>query len=169
MRYPEFAVFKAVSARPFRAPCVEVKYCNTESPSRKLEVMGVSMISPEGLAMRPRMPASWRIWSWLPRDPELDIMKMELKLRLLSSRSVFSSLRISCEISRIISRETSLVTLVQTSTTLLYFSVRVMMPSRYWRSMSSTSACAFSSKCTLVVGICRSLTPMVTPAWVANS
>ena len=25
--------------------------------------MGVSMILPEGLAIRPRMPASWRIWS----------------------------------------------------------------------------------------------------------
>ena len=27
-------------------------------PSRKFAVMGVSMISPEGLAMRPRMAAS---------------------------------------------------------------------------------------------------------------
>ena len=30
----------------------------TESPSRKFAVIGVSMISPEGLAIRPRMPAS---------------------------------------------------------------------------------------------------------------
>ena len=48
----------AVSARPLRAPCVEMKYCKTVSPSRKFAVMGVSMISPDGLAIRPRMPAS---------------------------------------------------------------------------------------------------------------
>jgi DNA helicase II / ATP-dependent DNA helicase PcrA len=51
----------AVSARPLRAPCVEMKYCNTFRPSRKFAVMGVSMMEPSGLAIRPRMPASWRI------------------------------------------------------------------------------------------------------------
>src|SRR6266702_493389 len=56
VRYPESAVLSAVSARPLRAPWVEVKYSSTVSPSRKFEVIGVSMISPEGLAMRPRMP-----------------------------------------------------------------------------------------------------------------
>ena len=40
----------AVSARPLRAPCVEMKYSRTFSPSRKLAVMGVSRISPDGLA-----------------------------------------------------------------------------------------------------------------------
>ena len=58
VRYPEFAVLSAVSARPLRAPCVEMKYWSTDRPSRKLVVIGVSMISPEGLAIRPRMPAS---------------------------------------------------------------------------------------------------------------
>ena len=58
VRYPELAVLSAVSARPLRAPCVEMKYWSTERPSRKFVVMGVSMISPDGLAMRPRMPAS---------------------------------------------------------------------------------------------------------------
>jgi hypothetical protein len=47
--------------RPLRAPCVEMKYCSTVRPSRKFAVIGVSMISPDGLAIRPRMPASWRI------------------------------------------------------------------------------------------------------------
>ena len=36
--------------------------------------MGVSMISPLGLAMRPRMPASWRIWVREPRALESAIM-----------------------------------------------------------------------------------------------
>ena len=70
VRYPESAVFSAVSASPFRAPCVEMKYCCTVSPSRKFDVMGTSMISPDGLAISPRMPASWRICCLLPRAPE---------------------------------------------------------------------------------------------------
>ena len=74
VRYPESAVLSAVSARPLRAPWVEVKYSRTVRPSRKFEVMGVSMISPEGLAMRPRMPASWRICCFEPRAPESAIM-----------------------------------------------------------------------------------------------
>src|SRR6185436_10730500 len=61
VRYPEFAVFSAVSARPLRAPCVEMKYSSTDRPSRKFALIGFSMISPDGLAIRPRMAASWRI------------------------------------------------------------------------------------------------------------
>ena len=38
-----------------------MKYCSTVRPSRKFAVIGVSMISPDGLAIRPRMPASCRI------------------------------------------------------------------------------------------------------------
>ncbi len=41
------AVLSAVSARPFRAPWVEMKYWSTESPSRKVEVMGLPIISPD--------------------------------------------------------------------------------------------------------------------------
>ena len=74
VRYPESAVFNAVSARPLRAPCVEMKYCSTERPSRKLAVMGVSMTSPEGLDMSPRIPASWRTCSLEPRAPESAMM-----------------------------------------------------------------------------------------------
>ncbi len=70
VRYPESAVLSAVSARPLRAPCVEMKYCNTVRPSRKFDVIGVSMISPDGFAIKPRMPASWRICCLLPRAPE---------------------------------------------------------------------------------------------------
>ena len=74
----EFAVFNAVSARPLRAPWVEMKYWRTFRPSRKFAVIGVSMIEPSGLAIRPRMPASWRICAAEPRAPESAIMKIEL-------------------------------------------------------------------------------------------
>jgi hypothetical protein len=40
-RQPESAVFGAVSAKPLRAPCVEMKYRSRLRPSRKLAVMGV--------------------------------------------------------------------------------------------------------------------------------
>ena len=47
--------------------------------------MGVSMISPDGFAMRPRMPASWRICCFEPRAPESAMMYTGLKV--LPSRS----------------------------------------------------------------------------------
>ena len=64
----------AVSARPLRAPWVEMKYSSTDRPSMKLAWIGRSMISPFGFAIRPRMPASWRICLKDPRAPELAIM-----------------------------------------------------------------------------------------------
>jgi hypothetical protein len=48
---------KSVSARPLRAPCVEMKYSRTVRPSRKLVLIGRGMISPLGFATRPRIPA----------------------------------------------------------------------------------------------------------------
>jgi hypothetical protein len=51
-----------------------MKYCSTFRPSRKFAVIGVSMIEPSGLAIRPRMPASWRICAAEPRAPESAIM-----------------------------------------------------------------------------------------------
>ena len=58
VRYPESAVRSAVSASPLRAPWVEMKYSSTDRPSRKFDLIGRGMISPFGLATRPRMPAS---------------------------------------------------------------------------------------------------------------
>ena len=69
-----------MSARPLRAPCVEMKYSSTDRPSMKFALIGRSMISPFGFAIRPRMPASWRIWLNEPRAPELAIMKIVLVL-----------------------------------------------------------------------------------------
>jgi len=51
-----------------------MKYWRTFRPSLKLAVIGVSMISPDGFAIRPRMPASWRICCAEPRAPESAMM-----------------------------------------------------------------------------------------------
>jgi hypothetical protein len=79
VRYPLSAVFSAVSASPFRAPCVLEKYSSTVRPSRKFDLIGVSMMAPLGLAIRPRMPANWRICSTPPRAPEWAIRKIGLR------------------------------------------------------------------------------------------
>ena len=46
VKYPASAVLRAVSASPFLAPCVEIKYSNIERPSLKFESIGFSIISP---------------------------------------------------------------------------------------------------------------------------
>ena len=78
VRYPESAVRSAVSARPLRAPCVEMKYSTTDRPSRKLDLIGRGMVSPLGLETRPRMPAICRTCIGLPRAPELTIIQTGL-------------------------------------------------------------------------------------------
>ena len=47
---------------------------STLRPSRKLDLMGISMVRPAVLAMRPRIPASWRICFMEPRAPEVAII-----------------------------------------------------------------------------------------------
>ena len=74
VRYPESAVRSAVSARPLRAPWVEMKYSRTVRPSRKLLRIGRSMIRPDGSAIRPRMAPSWPILPLFPRAPEAVII-----------------------------------------------------------------------------------------------
>ncbi len=139
VRYPEFAVFKAVSARPLRAPLVEMKYWRTVRPSRKLLVMGVSMISPEGLAMRPLMPASCLICCALPLAPEWAMMNIGLRLFwyscLPSGAVIFSDPSSLISSSAILS-----VTSAQMSITLLYRSPSVIRPSEYWFWTTLTSS-----------------------------
>ena len=98
---------RAVSAKPFRAPWVEMKYWITFRPSRRLATIGVSRISPEGLDIRPRIPASCRICCLLPRDPESD----------MTNRGLSSGLsRLIRFISAIMAAETLSVTELQIST-----------------------------------------------------
>ena len=58
VRYPESAVLRAVSDIPFLAPCAEMKYSSTSRPSRKLDLIGSSMVRPDVSAMSPRIPAN---------------------------------------------------------------------------------------------------------------
>ena len=72
-------------------------------------MIGRSMISPEGLAIRPRMPASCLICASEPRAPECAIIHTEFTGRPGSDDAMPS----------IIARDTSSVAPVHTSTTLL--------------------------------------------------
>ena len=68
-----------MSARPLRAPCVEMKYSSTDKPSRKFDLIGRGMISPFGLATSPRIPAICRTCIMFPRAPEFTIIQMGLE------------------------------------------------------------------------------------------
>ncbi len=98
VRYPESAVRRAVSESPLRAPCAERKYSRTSSPSRKLDLMGSSIVRPVVSAMSPRIPASCLI-CWLePRAPESAIMNMLLYLSSPLIRRSVSSLSVSFQV-----------------------------------------------------------------------
>ena len=127
VKYPEFAVFKAVSARPFLAPCVELKYSKAVRPSLKFDVIGDSIISPEGLAIKPLIPANCFIWAADPLAPLSAIINTEL----IFNPSLVTSV---AEIPFIISVATRSVHFDHASTTLLYFSPLVIRPSAYWSS-----------------------------------
>ena len=135
-----------------------MKYCSTERPSRKFAVIGVSMTSPDGFDIRPRMPASWRTCSFDPRAPESAIMKMGLNSPLF-----VSARRMSLNISS----DTFSVARCQMSMILLWRSPAVMAPSRRWRSTSSTERRAPSTISCFFEGMTMSSTPMETPAFVA--
>src|SRR4029450_12612616 len=102
-------------ARPLRAPWVELKYSSTLKPSLKFEMIGVSMISPDGLVIRPRMPASRFICVVDPRAPECPIIHTELT----------GLPGLGVEMPFIISSATRSEQRDQASTTLLYFSPEV--------------------------------------------
>ncbi len=148
----------AVSARPLRAPWEEMKYSSTESPSRKDAVIGRSMMSPDGLAMRPRMPASWRIWSLEPRALESTIMN-----------TGFSSVGfgLSADTLRSIvlyrSSPTFSVAADQMSTTLLWRSPSVITPCWNCDCTFSASWRAFAITSSLSAGRIMSLRPIDAP------
>ena len=82
-------------------------------------MIGVAMISPEGLVISPRMPASCLIWAVEPRAPESAIIHTEL-----TGSPGFTAL-----MDFIISSATFSLQAVQASTSLLYFSRWVIRPS----------------------------------------
>ena len=70
VKYPAFDVLKAVSAAPFLPPWVDRKNSETLNPSRKLDRIGISIISPAGPAINPLIPASCFSWSSFPLAPD---------------------------------------------------------------------------------------------------
>ena len=158
VRYPELAVFNAVSAKPLRAPWVDVKYSKIVRPSLKFEIIGVSIISPEGFAINPLIPANCFIWAAEPLAPESAIINTEL-IWIFPSLSFFG-----VEIIFIISAAILSVHLDHWSITLLYFSPLVISPSAYWFSYSSTNFLASLIIPFLLSGIIRSSFPKDIPA-----
>ena len=112
VKYPESAVLKAVSVSPLREPCVEIKYSCTESPSRKLAFIGISMIFPSALDISPRIPPNCLIWFVEPRAPE--------SANILILLSDFNSSRRAAV--------TSSVASLQISITFSYLSLSVINP-----------------------------------------
>ena len=115
------AVFNAVSAKPLRAPCVDIKYWSTFNPSLKFAVMGVSIIDPSGLAIKPLMPANCLICAAEPRAPESAIIKTE-NLRELSIRFI----TIEDKLAELISKQSRLIVL---SLTDIYNATMIRFPS----------------------------------------
>ena len=158
VRYPELAVFRAVSARPFLAPWVEVKYSKIVKPSLKFEIIGVSIISPDGFAINPLIPANCFICAGEPLAPESAIINTELDFTLPSLS--FCGL----DMISIISDAILSVHLDHWSITLLYFSPLVINPSAYWFSYSSTIFFASPIIFSLLSGIIKSSFPKEIPA-----
>ena len=75
VKYPASAVLSAVSAVPFLDPCVDKKNSWTSNPSRNEARIGISTWPPSGLAIIPRIPASWPNWLAEPLAPELIIIE----------------------------------------------------------------------------------------------
>ena len=75
----------------------------------KLALIGRSMISPFGFAIRPRMPASWRICLNEPRAPELAIMKIGFSSSRFASIASATSSVASVQMSTIVSCRSSSV------------------------------------------------------------
>src|SRR5690606_36967669 len=139
-----------------------MKYCRTFRPSRKLALIGVSMIEPSGRAIRPRIPASWRICAGEPRAPESAYINTELKEDCCSSLPS-RLITVSLEIPSIIDLATKSLAREQISITLLYFSPCVPKPEAYWVSISFTSGSGRAKISGLASGIGKSFTPMDEP------
>jgi len=62
--------FLSLCEPPFDA----MKNSSTFMPSRRFDLIGISIVLPEVSDMLPRIPASCLIWLMLPRAPDWDIM-----------------------------------------------------------------------------------------------
>ena len=98
----------------------------------KFEMIGVAMISPDGLVISPRMPASCLICAAEPRAPESDIIQTEL----IGSPGFCLADDLHHLLGDLVACSS-----IQASTSLLYFSRWVISPSWYCCSYSLTFSC----------------------------
>ena len=117
-------------------------------------MIGRGIISPRGLATRPRIPAICLTCIMFPRAPDPTIMSIGLKD---SSCSPFS-----------ISFFTSSVASDQISTSFCLLSPSVMIPLLNCFSTFSASASCFSKISFFVAGVLTSSTETVTPDFIAQ-
>ena len=148
VKYPESAVLRAVSDRPLRAPCEDMKYSKASKPSRKHDLIGISTALPVVLAISPRIPAICLNWFILPRAPDLTIMYIGFK------SSKFSSIALL----------TSFVAFSQMFTTVLYLSSSVIKPLLYCFLIFSTCSSASANIAFFAAGTSTSATENVIPA-----
>jgi len=92
-------VRSAVSARPLRAPCVEMKYSRTVRPSLSEALTGISRMRPDGSDMSPRMPPSCLTCAIEPRAPEVAIMNTGLSGFWAACIAPVTSSPVFCQIS----------------------------------------------------------------------
>ena len=168
VRYPELAVLRAVSARPFRAPCVEVKYSSIDRPSLKFDVIALSIILPSGLDIRPLIPANCLICAAEPLAPESAYINTLLNDGITSSLPFLSTSTLSPR-AFIIEDATFSLVLDQISIILLYFSPFVRSPDSNCCSIFLTSDSALEIISFLSSGTSKSFTPIEAPEVVEYS
>ena len=134
-----------------------MKYSSIARPSRKLVLIGRGIMSPRGLATRPRMPAIWRTCIMFPRAPEPTIMSMGLNCSVLEA---------ACSIA---SRTWSVAS-VQISTSFWRRSPSVMMPAAELRPRPSRPALlvVLEDPAFFAGGVLTSSIEMVSPDWAAK-
>ena len=145
VKYPESAVLKAVSAKPFLAPCAEIKYSRASSPSLNDDVIGISTVLPVVLAISPRIPAICLNWFMLPLAPDCDIIYTGFN----SSKLLF------------IASVTSSVAFSHILITDWYLSSSVIKPRLYCFNTSFTFSFALANICFLASGTFTSSTETV--------
>ena len=105
------------------------------------------MVAPEVFAIRPRIPASWRIWAFEPRAPESAIMKIGLNS---SIAAVWAS-------------ATALVVSFQMRITRSFRSDSESRPLSYWRLTLRAAFSASATSCFFSSGMVASETATVMP------
>ena len=150
VKYPESAVLKAVSAKPFLAWCEEMKYSSASRPSANDALIGISITLPVVPAISPLIPAACLNWFKLPLAPDWTIKLIGLSGSNLSSKDL----------------PTLVVALFQIVTTSLNLSSSVIKPLLYCFLTLATCVSASAKIFGLSSGTLTSSIEYVSPDWV---